>query len=90
LQLSKKARGKEISHVAAREAFHLFLAVGVPVVESQPRLPDALNLSLRFELSLWDAVYIAVAAEYDCPVLTADSRLFRSGTVRHPSIRLIQ
>jgi predicted nucleic acid-binding protein len=85
---SKKARRKELSRDAARDAFRLFRAVGLPVVQTEPRLPIALDISLAFHLSLWDAAYVAVAAEHDCPVLTSDARLFRSGAARHPS-RLI-
>jgi hypothetical protein len=40
---SKKARRKELSRDAARDAFRLFRAVGLPVVQTEPRLPIALG-----------------------------------------------
>jgi predicted nucleic acid-binding protein len=56
----------------------------------RPRLFRALDLALQYRLSLWDCVYLALALERDCPVLTADRRLFRAGRGRHPSVRLVQ
>jgi predicted nucleic acid-binding protein len=58
--------------------------------DMRPRLFRALDLSLQYQLSLWDCVYLALALERDCPVLTADRRLFRAGRGRHPSVRLAQ
>jgi predicted nucleic acid-binding protein len=55
-----------------------------------PRLFRALDLSLQYQLSLWDCVYLALALEHDCPVLTADRRLFRAGRGGHPSVRLVK
>ncbi len=58
--------------------------------DMRPRLFAALEMSLQCQLSLWDCVYLALALEHDCPVLTADRRLFRAGEGRHPFVRLVQ
>jgi len=57
--------------------------------ETRPLVGAALQLAVDRQLSLWDSVYLALAIEYDCPLITADRRLFRNGRSRHPSIRLL-
>ncbi len=52
-------------------------------------LPLALGLSLQHKLSHWDAVYLALAIEHNCSLITADARLFCSGKTHHPAISLL-
>jgi predicted nucleic acid-binding protein len=86
----KRHRRKQISSGQAREAFSLMVKCAPRLFDSRPRLFLALELSLQYQLSLWDCAYLALALEYDCPVLTADRRLFRAGKGRRPSIRLLE
>jgi predicted nucleic acid-binding protein len=58
--------------------------------DTRSLLPRALQLSLDHQLSLWDCVYLALALEHACPVVTADRRLFRAGVARHRSIVRLQ
>ncbi len=88
--VAKRHRRKQISADQAREAFSLMKRCAPRLVDMHPRLVRALDLSLRHHLSLWDCVYLALALEYRCPFLTADQRLFRAGTARHPSLRLVR
>jgi len=88
--IAKRNRRKEMSAPEAREAFGLMTKCAPRLFDTHPRLFRALDLSLRYQLSLWDCVYLALALEYDCPVLTADLRLFRAGKGRHPSVRLVE
>ena len=48
-----------------------------------------LRLALPNQISLWDCVYLALAIEQDCSLITADRRLFRGNAPRHPAIRLL-
>ena len=88
--IAKRHRRKEISAEQAHAAFRLMAKCAPRLFDMRPRLPRALELSLQYQLSLWDCVYLALALERDCPVLTADRRLFRAGKVGHPSVRLVQ
>ncbi len=88
--IAKRNRRKEMSATEAHEAFGLMTKCAPRLFDTRPRLFRALDLSLHYQLSLWDCVYLALALEYDCPVLTADLRLFRAGKGRHPSVRLVQ
>jgi predicted nucleic acid-binding protein len=88
--LAKRNRRKQISAEQAHEAFSLMTRCAPRLFDTRPRLSRALHLSLQRRLSLWDCVYLALALEHDCPVLTADLRLFRAGRGAHPSVRLVQ
>jgi len=65
-------------------------APALRLFDTRPRLSRALDLSLERQLSLWDCVYLELALERECPVLTADLRLFRAGKGGHPFVRLVQ
>lgn len=87
--LAKRHRQKEISAAQAHYAYTLMEIYGPQFFETRQRFRRALALSLEYQLSLWDCVYLALAEEFECPVLTADVRLFRGTTGRHPSVQLV-
>src|SRR5260370_31325733 len=88
--VAKRNRRKQISEEQAHEAFSLMAKCAPWLFDTRPRILRALDLSLRHQLSLWDCIYLALAVEHNCPVLTAALRLFRAGKGRHPSVRLVQ
>ena len=88
--LAKRNRRKEITRDQVHRAFQLMEKCAPRLLDMRLLLPQALDLSLRYQLSLWDCIYLALAVEYDCPLVTADRRLFRSGAGRHPCLRLLQ
>ena len=88
--LAKRTGRKQISASEAQNAFRLLEESAPVLFETRPLLETALELALRYQLSLWDCVYLALALEHDCPVITADRRLFRSGRGRHPAMRLLE
>ena len=87
--LAKRSRRKELSEQQSKLAFQLMVRSSPILYDMRPRLPLALDLSLQHQLSLWDAVYLALAIEHNCSLITADSRLFRSGKKHHPAITLL-
>jgi predicted nucleic acid-binding protein len=88
--IAKRSRRKQISASQARVAFGLMAKCAPRLFDMRPRLLRALDLSLQYQMSLWDCAYLALALEPDCPVLTADRRLFRAGKAGHPSVRLVR
>ncbi len=87
--LAKRQRRKQISMQQAAEAFRWMTRCAPKLYDMRARLTPALKLSLRFQMSLWDCVYVALAVENDCAMLTADRRLFGADGGRHPSLQLI-
>lgn len=87
--ISKRTRRKQMSPAEGYQAFRLMEEAELRLFETRPLLERALDLAINHQMSLWDCVYLPLAAEHDCPLVTADRRLFRSGTGRHPVIRLL-
>jgi predicted nucleic acid-binding protein len=87
--LAKRSRRKQMSPVQALAAYAFVLESSIALFNVRPLLLGALDLSLRHHMSFWDCVYLALALEQDCPMLTADRRLFRAGRSRHPLIQLM-
>jgi predicted nucleic acid-binding protein len=88
--LAKHHRRKMLTAVQARDAFAFMTKLSPRLFQTRPRLARALDLSVKSHLSLWDCVYLVLAQEHDCSVLTADARLFRGGTANHAPVRLLQ
>lgn len=88
--LAKRCRRKQLSAVQARSALGLMTQSAPRLLEMRTRLPRSLDLSLQYQMSLWDCVYVALALERNCAVLTADLRFFRAGGDRGLPIRMLQ
>jgi predicted nucleic acid-binding protein len=66
-------------HIASTQAAGALRAVTVLVSDRYPHGPlSAAAWSLRHNLSYYDALYAALAARLDVPLLTADARLARA------------
>ena len=85
--LAKRNRRKEISADQAVQALDLMGRYSPKLFDTHSRLRSAFELSLHYQLSLWDSVYLALAIEHNCPLITADERLFRGAVARHSLIR---
>jgi predicted nucleic acid-binding protein len=87
--IAKRTRRKQIPPDQADHSFNLMQQSAPVLFDTRPLVGAALNLAGDHHLSLWDCVYLALAIALDCPMITADRRLFRGGASRHPSIRLL-
>jgi len=66
---------KEAAEQALRQLFDLPLIVVPPSSDSAA---IAMSLARAYGLSFYDASYLALAMELDCPLITADQRLARN------------
>ena len=87
--LSKRCRRKEMTAARAEAMFRLFDLRRPRIVDAPGHLEMALGLSLRHHVSLWDALYLALAIERRADLITADQRLFRSVARHYPFVRLL-
>jgi predicted nucleic acid-binding protein len=87
--LAKRVRRKQMLPTEARDAFGLLEEYAMILFGTRLLLGAALELALDRHASLWDCVYLALAIENNCRLITADRRLFKSGTGLHPAIRLL-
>lgn len=87
--LSKRCRRKELSESQARKAWHL-IEIRQPLLVDEPALlPTALDLSLDYQLSFWDSLYLALAIAERCDLITADQRFYNAGRRHYPFFRLL-
>jgi predicted nucleic acid-binding protein len=54
----------------------------------EPRLAEALALAIRHDLTVYDALFLQLAEELECPLVTADRRAF-AGVSSESEIRLL-
>ena len=85
--ISKRCRRKELTIRQAEDAYRNFEARRPQLVQAQ--VGQALSLSLRHQISLWDSVYLAVAIERRADLLTADRRFHRAVSRHYPFASLI-
>lgn len=76
-----KTRRGELTAAEAASIIGAFTATSLlSIVPSTPLLAGAVEIAMRFDRSVYDAVYLALAVVEEIPFLTADERLVRSLT----------
>jgi len=60
---------------AAQKRLSTFLAVPIALQESSPIVTEALSVAAELGLSVYDALYAALAQALEIPLVTADKRL---------------
>lgn len=73
--LWKRLRRGETTAAVAAGAVDELGRLFFQVHPSQALIPLALDLATRFERTVYDSMYVAVAVLRQCPVVTADRRL---------------
>ncbi|HEV8583618.1 MAG TPA: type II toxin-antitoxin system VapC family toxin [Methylomirabilota bacterium] len=72
--LWKRVRGNQTTSAIAGAAVEELGRHFFQVHPSQALVPLALDLAMRFDRSVYDSLYLAVAVLRHCPVVTADRR----------------
>jgi predicted nucleic acid-binding protein len=83
--IAKHVRRAQMPTAQAYWAFRLMETAELRLFET---LGAAVDLAFNNQMSLWDSVHLAL--EHRCPLITADRRLFRGHSPRHPAIRLLK
>ena len=73
--LWKRLKRRETTPAVATRAIDELGRLFFQVHPSQALVPLALDLATRFDRSVYDSMYLAVAVLRHCPVVTADRRL---------------
>lgn len=82
--LARRQRRKLLTVTAAATAFE-FLRARLPLPAGGEELvAKAMDLALRQDVSYWDALYLALAIEYRCDLVTADAGFHRSAVKHYP------
>lgn len=76
--LWKKVRRSELDGDEARQVMYLCHQVPFEVVDSKSLVDSALEIAMGLDRTVYDSVYLALAAYRNCVMLTADLRLCNS------------
>lgn len=76
--LRRSVRANRISRVAAQEAIAELLALPIQYTQAPDILQDALDLSLRLNLSFYDACYLLIAELSDGTLISDDRNMRRA------------
>jgi predicted nucleic acid-binding protein len=86
--LWKAARSKKIDAIAFDKSRGLLLRSDIPSFPSRELLPSALLIAAEFDRSVYDSLYIALAKESSCQLITADEKLVNAVASRLPVVWL--
>ena len=76
--LWKKVRRGELSERDMEEISRSLLSVPKTVYSTELLLPAALKLAHALDATVYDSLYLALAGLLDCPLITADQKLWRA------------
>lgn len=79
----KKVRRKELDETEARQLVTDLARVAVETVATRSLLEDALALALTAGITVYDAMYLTLAARLETEVITGDDR-FAEKIAKHP------
>lgn len=84
----KKIRLGELPAGAARALIDEITDVPVIEVAAATLFSPAMSIALRFNRSIYDSLYVALAFQEDCPLVTADRRLYDAIAPSYPETML--
>ena len=82
--LWKAHRIERVSAEAAEAALQSAVDLRIPTSGSEPLLHDALSIATRFQRTVYDCIYVALALSTQRPLITADKRLFHAVGAEFP------
>ncbi|HTT84426.1 MAG TPA: type II toxin-antitoxin system VapC family toxin [Rhizomicrobium sp.] len=86
--LWKKVQRKELTSKEAHLAARLLQAADIELLPMRPLLEAATKLAIALDHPAYDCIYLALAVEKDCKLVTADERLLRRlEQTRRPHLR---
>jgi predicted nucleic acid-binding protein len=88
----KKARRTELGDAEAREVLMALRAVPFTVYASNRLVDAAYEIARALDRTVYDSLYLALAADQGCEMVTADRRLYEvvSTSALRPHIRWIE
>lgn len=88
--LTKRVRRGHLSAQQASEAFSYFESYAPTTLTPPGLVASAMQLALAHQQSVYDCLYLALALEMRCDLITADARFHASLSVMYPFIRALQ
>jgi predicted nucleic acid-binding protein len=84
----KSVRAGRIAEATASKGLDLLAALNIPTVPTGPLLRDAFRIATTFDRTVYDSLYVALAVQAGCQLVTADERLANAMGMRLPVVWL--
>lgn len=81
--IQKKMMSKEFSADESLRLLSDLLSVPIRLFSHRPLIPPAFELAGQYQLTVYDALYLALAKEQGAVIFTADSKLLKIATDLH-------
>jgi predicted nucleic acid-binding protein len=88
--LWRRCRQGDITPEEATESLADLLTLNVPLVPATSLVQSALQLALRHQRPVYDGLYLALAQERQCALITADERFFNALSPQFPNLQLLR
>ena len=86
----RRCRQGDITPEEATESLADLLTLQVPLVPATSLVQSALSLALQHQRTVYDALYLALAQERNCDLITADERFFNALSAQFPQLQLLR
>jgi predicted nucleic acid-binding protein len=86
----RRCRQGDITPDEATESLADFLALNVPLVPARSLVQSAFQLALQHQRTVYDALYLVLAQERNCDLITADERFFNALSAHFPQLQLLR
>jgi len=88
--LAKRVRRGELQPAVAQSCFAELLADAPVLVESGEIAESAFRLALAHQQPIYDCLYLALALDRRCDLITADEKFYRSLAPVYGCVRMLQ
>jgi len=86
----RRQRQGDITAEEATESIADLLTLDIPLVSVSSLVQSALRLTMQHQRTVYDSLYLALAEERDCPLITADERFFNAVSSQFPNLQLLR
>ena len=86
----RRCRQGDITPDEATESLADLLTLNVPLIPATSLVQSALSLALQHQRTVYDALYLALAQERNCDLITADERFFHALSSQFPQLQLLR
>jgi predicted nucleic acid-binding protein len=88
--LWRRCRQGDISAEEARDSVVDLVTLNISQVPATSLVQAALALALQHQRTVYDALYLALAQQRRCALITADERFFNALQVQFPNLQLLR